>query len=67
MEEQSSQVFEIVSMQYQQHFGIQCPGFNVRGTNPIEIMEQFKSTILKDAIESREWSQVLSPNRHFIR
>jgi len=65
MHERSSQVFEIVSMQYQQHFGVQCPGFSVRGTNPKEIMERFKSNILKDAIESGEWSKVLSPNRHF--
>ena len=58
-------MFEIVSLQYQQHFGIPCPGFNVRGANPKEIMEQFKSNILKEAIENRDWSKVLSPNRHF--
>lgn len=61
-DERVEAIFKIVSEV--QRDGLDCPGFNVKGTNEEELAAEF-ILLMKASIRCGDWSKVLSPNRHF--
>ncbi|KAJ3859235.1 hypothetical protein EV359DRAFT_68337 [Lentinula novae-zelandiae] len=64
--ERSKNIFDAVGWLHCDHYGFDCPGFQVKGSSEEELVSNFKD-ILRAAIRCREWDIVLSPNRHFTQ
>ncbi|KAF9068233.1 hypothetical protein BDP27DRAFT_1422122 [Rhodocollybia butyracea] len=64
--EQTLRIFETVHTCHIQIHGGGCRGVDIEGSSDAELVQKMEM-IMKDAICSHDWSQVLSPTRHFAR